>query len=32
MLFLQGEPCATPYNARKGKYQNQRQRITLPRA
>ncbi len=31
MLFFRGEPCATSYRARLGKYQNQKQRITLPR-
>lgn len=31
MLFLRGEPCATSYQSRSGKYQNQRQQITLPR-
>lgn len=30
MLFFRGEPCETSYKSRKGKYQNQRQRITLP--
>jgi dCTP deaminase len=32
MLFFQGEPCGTCYGTRKGKYQGQGQRITLPRA
>lgn len=32
MLFLQGEPCATPYHTRQGKYHGQTQQITLPRA
>lgn len=31
MLFFQGQPCGTSYRARRGKYQNQRQRVTLPR-
>lgn len=31
MIFFQGEPCATSYQTRTGKYQNQKQRITLPR-
>ena len=31
MLFFQGQPCATSYESRTGKYQNQDQRITLPR-
>ncbi|MFT5632537.1 MAG: dCTP deaminase [Rubritalea sp.] len=31
MLFFQGQPCATSYEKRTGKYQNQDQRITLPR-
>lgn len=30
MLFFRGAPCQTSYQARKGKYQNQRHRITLP--
>jgi dCTP deaminase len=30
MLFFRGQPCKTSYQARRGKYQNQRQRITLP--
>ncbi|MEM9444885.1 MAG: dCTP deaminase [Verrucomicrobiota bacterium] len=32
MIFFQGEPCATSYNTRKGKYHNQIHQITLPRA
>lgn len=31
MLFFQGEPCATNYRQRTGKYQGQKQRITLPK-
>lgn len=31
MLFFQGETCETSYRTRRGKYQNQRQRVTLPR-
>ncbi|MEI6714288.1 MAG: dCTP deaminase [Verrucomicrobiota bacterium] len=31
MLFFQGEVCGTSYRARRGKYQNQRQRVTLPK-
>lgn len=31
MVFLQGEQCRTSYCARKGKYQQQGSRITLPR-
>jgi dCTP deaminase len=31
MLFFQGQPCATSYRTRRGKYQNQRQRVTLPK-
>lgn len=31
ILFLQGEPCATSYQTRKGKYQGQGEEITLPR-
>ncbi len=31
MLFFRGEPCGVCYRSRRGKYQNQRQRITLPR-
>jgi dCTP deaminase len=32
MLFFQGEACATSYRQRRGKYEGQKQRITLPRA
>lgn len=28
-LFLQGEPCETSYDDRKGKYQNQSEQVTL---
>ncbi len=31
MLFFQGEPCGTSYQKRAGKYQGQKQRITLPK-
>jgi dCTP deaminase len=31
MLFFQGEHCATSYRKRTGKYQGQKQRITLPK-
>ena len=31
MLFFRGEPCGTSYRTRRGKYQNQRQRVTLPK-
>jgi len=31
MLFFQGQPCATSYEKRTGKYQDQEQRITLPK-
>lgn len=31
LLFLEGEPCQTTYADRNGKYQNQPQRVTLPR-
>jgi dCTP deaminase len=31
MLFFRGEPCATSYRKRTGKYQGQKQRITLPK-
>jgi dCTP deaminase len=31
MLFFQGVPCETSYRTRRGKYQNQRQKVTLPR-
>ncbi|ELS00354.1 deoxycytidine triphosphate deaminase [Xenococcus sp. PCC 7305] len=30
LLFLEGEPCQTTYSDRKGKYQNQPQKVTLP--
>ncbi len=30
LLFIEGEPCQTTYSERKGKYQNQPQRVTLP--
>lgn len=29
LLFLEGEPCATSYDARKGKYQDQQEIVTL---
>lgn len=29
LLFLEGEPCATSYEQRKGKYQSQGQEVTL---
>ncbi|MFZ4664904.1 MAG: dCTP deaminase [Prochlorotrichaceae cyanobacterium] len=29
LLFLEGEPCLTTYQARQGKYQNQSGRVTL---
>jgi len=29
LLFLEGEPCLTTYQARQGKYQNQSKRVTL---
>ena len=32
MLFFRGEPCATSYATRGGKYQKQSHRITLPKA
>lgn len=32
MVFLRGEPCATSYVRRQGKYQGQGRTITLPRA
>jgi dCTP deaminase len=32
MLFFQGNPCSVSYEKRQGKYQNQKQKITLPRA
>lgn len=31
LLFLEGEPCATSYDARKGKYQDQQEIVTLAR-
>ncbi|MEM8718296.1 MAG: dCTP deaminase [Cyanobacteria bacterium P01_G01_bin.39] len=31
LLFLEGEFCETTYSDRQGKYQNQPQRVTLPR-
>lgn len=31
MLFFQGQACATSYQKRTGKYQGQKQRITLPK-
>jgi len=31
MIFFQGDPCKTSYQTRQGKYQQQPQRITLPR-
>ena len=31
MLFFQGERCGTSYRTRRGKYQNQKQRVTLPK-
>jgi dCTP deaminase len=31
MLFFRGEECETSYRTRKGKYQGQRQRVTLPK-
>ena len=31
MLFFQGKPCTTSYQKRIGKYQGQKQRITLPK-
>lgn len=31
MLFFQGQSCATSYEKRTGKYQDQEQRITLPK-
>lgn len=30
MLFFRGQPCQTSYHTRKGKYQGQKHRITLP--
>ena len=31
LLFLEGEPCAISYEARRGKYQDQLEVVTLPR-
>lgn len=31
LLFLEGEPCKTDYEDRKGKYQNQGCQVTLPK-
>lgn len=31
LLFFEGEPCATSYATRRGKYQHQTQEVTLPR-
>lgn len=31
IVFFSGEPCATSYAARRGKYQDQKARVTLPR-
>lgn len=31
LLFFEGEPCVTTYATRSGKYQDQRQEVTLPR-
>lgn len=31
LLFLEGEPCETTYDARSGKYQDQPQKVTLAR-
>jgi dCTP deaminase len=31
LLFFRGEPCETSYSCRSGKYQNQEDRVTLPR-
>ncbi len=31
LLFFEGEPCQTSYARRKGKYQHQKQEVTLPR-
>ncbi|MGB2923707.1 MAG: dCTP deaminase [Limnothrix sp.] len=31
LLFFEGEPCNTTYSDRGGKYQNQEERVTLPR-
>jgi dCTP deaminase len=32
MIFFRGEPCAISYCNRKGKYENQAEEVTLPRA
>jgi len=32
ILFLQGDECSVSYDARNGKYQNQSEEITLPKA
>jgi dCTP deaminase len=31
LLFFEGEPCQTSYEARRGKYQDQEERVTLAR-
>lgn len=31
LLFFEGEPCQTTYEDRKGKYQNQPRKVTLPK-
>ncbi len=31
LIFFEGEPCETSYATRKGKYQHQKQEVTLPR-
>lgn len=31
LLFFEGEPCQTTYEDRKGKYQNQPSKVTLPK-
>ena len=31
LLFFEGDPCATSYATRKGKYQHQLQEVTLPK-
>jgi len=31
LLFLEGEPCATTYSDRQGKYQNQPEKVVLAR-
>ena len=31
LLFFEGEPCQTTYKDRKGKYQNQPRKVTLPK-